>query len=367
MPFSDDDGKAIPALVDGVMNAAGLALVHATDYRPQVNADGSVSLPSTYVATGGREARNTVHFALNHKVTSHLYGSWDNTAFAIVAPFAETVKQEGPPAMLMPSDTYWTTNAKNPLRLPGAMVVTPAEGDMQALYAVTGSIVTYKTRNFTEVDEHIIAHGGMEQQRLAQAKDPGERARILQEYAMAHATHAAIAHMGFAVEPGNQWSWVREDYSYAAANALAETLGTKGSVPHMQSGYHRLAESMNRLLTLADYYEARAGTSGNAIEEDDGYVHVAAKSGARIGSLRVILISVFDEPGTLEENIARVREEAQALDPRTQDVARDFGEKIAQRIAVAKEIIASPQKSAPETAAEAKTPGVSPRKPEFKP
>lgn len=280
VPFLDDDRQTIPTLVDGALNAEGLVLVHATEYKPQVNADGSVSLPSTYVATGGREARNTVHFALNHKVSSHLYGSWDKAAFAIVAPFGAAVAQEGAPAMLMPSDTYWTTNATDPLRLPAALVVMPAENDMQNLVDIEGNTVRYKTKDFTDVDEHIIAHEYQAQQKLAQAKGPEERELMLKEYAMAYATHAAIRHMGYGVEHGNQWGWVREDYSYAATNALADTLGTKGSIPHMNSGYHALSDEMNKLLTLADYYEAKAGANGNTIKHEDNYVHVTSPSAA---------------------------------------------------------------------------------------
>ncbi len=336
-----DNTHAIPAIADGMMNSDGLALVHSTRYKPVINEDGSVTLPSTYVATEGREARNTVHFALNHKVSSHLQGAWGDSDYAIIAPFSAVMRQEGPPAMLMPSDTFWTTNATDPLTLPQATVVMPGPADMKDLVTFDGNIVRYKTGGFTDVDEHLIAYECGDQQRLARASGPAERERILRGCSMEHATHAAINHLGFAVEQANQWHWLRPDYHHSMADRLAAQIGTGSSIPHMRTPYHGLENHMGELLTLADYYEAKAGLSGNRAKDEDGDSSVFSKTGERIGTLKTIVVQELARDGALQESLGHLRDFAAELDPRTHDVARDFSQKILQRLQTAQAVIAA--------------------------
>ncbi len=63
------------------MDIEDLVAVHMTDYLP-VNGE-IKSLNSVFP---NLSLRNTVHFALNHPVASHIEGNWDNRKYAVLAP-----------------------------------------------------------------------------------------------------------------------------------------------------------------------------------------------------------------------------------------------------------------------------------------
>ena len=92
-----------------------LMLVHMTKYPPE-----NGMLLSTRDKLGG--SRNSVHFTLNHAVTEHRGGSWDNCNYAVIMPFESTCNLNGKGKFIegMPNDLYTNGSVKIP---EGAVIV----------------------------------------------------------------------------------------------------------------------------------------------------------------------------------------------------------------------------------------------------
>ena len=84
------------------IKSSSLALVHMTNY--EFTDDGLIL--STRDKLGG--SRNSVHFTLNHAVSSHRYGDWDDAKIAVIMPFDAAVEAnaEGKFIEGMPNDLY---------------------------------------------------------------------------------------------------------------------------------------------------------------------------------------------------------------------------------------------------------------------
>ena len=91
------------------INENALALVHMTKYEPK---DGVIL--STRDKLGG--SRNSVHFTLNHPVTSHRGGDWDGCNYAIIMPYTAVKKLNGDDKFIegMPNDLYTNGSVKIP-------------------------------------------------------------------------------------------------------------------------------------------------------------------------------------------------------------------------------------------------------------
>ncbi|MFZ4514806.1 MAG: hypothetical protein ACOYN3_00645 [Acidimicrobiia bacterium] len=132
--------------------AGDFAVVHATRFAPERDASGAVILRPTFAATG--YGRSSLHFTLNHVVSSHLYGQWDDAGYVILAKLPDVIAANGRPENLFGVDTWWTCNPGETLRIPNAVVV---RGDLDApLFGqeVRNEIV-YKSGNYTDED---LAH-----------------------------------------------------------------------------------------------------------------------------------------------------------------------------------------------------------------
>lgn len=129
-----------------------LACVHATHHKPNRRADGSYEIPTTFDVTNGRILRNSIHTALNHKVESHMYGSWENAPYTIVAPIDAMIQQNGLPEVLNSVDTWWLRNPGEQLAFPKAFMVKPAEEGFDRTIDVRGGEIVFKDRNFTPQD-----------------------------------------------------------------------------------------------------------------------------------------------------------------------------------------------------------------------
>lgn len=81
-----------------------IALVHATNYFPH-NHTIKTSRDSNVMSSENNAyvQRNTIHFALNGKVSSHAYGSWDDCKFIIIEPMEQ---QMGVLSNVRPEDTW---------------------------------------------------------------------------------------------------------------------------------------------------------------------------------------------------------------------------------------------------------------------
>lgn len=80
-----------------------LALVHATNYAPKDGIIKSSSDGKKKDNEGNYLHRNTVHFALNGKVSDHVMGSWQDVKYVIIEPASNQIKNI---STMRPSDTY---------------------------------------------------------------------------------------------------------------------------------------------------------------------------------------------------------------------------------------------------------------------
>ena len=129
--------------------------VHVTKYMPRVNSDGVMYIPSTGMATDFEFPRATVHVTLNHIVTSHGYGSWDDTPIVILTPYNDVAKKNGNPVEIAGTDTYWSVNPDRGLVLSeNAYIVQP--DDNGPLYKIGEHGATYKRDNYTDEEVEQI-------------------------------------------------------------------------------------------------------------------------------------------------------------------------------------------------------------------
>lgn len=126
-------------------------VVHATKYMPQKHTDGTLFIPSTGMADNFKAPRSTVHTTFNHIVKSHGYGSWDNMPIVILVPYNDVVKNNGNPAEIAITDTYWSVNPDRGFVLPdSAYIVKPSN---EVLFNIGENGATYKRDNYS--DEEI--------------------------------------------------------------------------------------------------------------------------------------------------------------------------------------------------------------------
>ena len=107
-----------------------LAIVHTTRYRPAINQDGQLTIPTTFDACGGMEqdfaklkSRQTVHATLNGAVTGHEFGDWSDASFIIISPLSDAIESNGLPDSLSAADTYWAKEIGAPLTLNNYIII----------------------------------------------------------------------------------------------------------------------------------------------------------------------------------------------------------------------------------------------------
>lgn len=94
------------------------AAVHTTRYMPRPTTDGRHSIATTAMATNFEIPRATVHVTLNHVVQSHVYGTWDDAPYVIIAPYNDIVAANQNPTQVSLFDTYFTPDLNTGLILP---------------------------------------------------------------------------------------------------------------------------------------------------------------------------------------------------------------------------------------------------------
>ncbi len=122
-----------------------LVTVHATKYEPAVGSDGELLVQTTFDATKGKVLRNSVHTALNHKVSGHMYGSWESAGYVLISPFESMIQANGVPTVLNTVDTWWARNPGEPLVFPNATIVKPGGETVAGLYEIKGNSVEFKS------------------------------------------------------------------------------------------------------------------------------------------------------------------------------------------------------------------------------
>jgi len=319
-PITDaSEPKLKPVIVDGKLNPDAFCVVHTTDYFPTMNDDGSVSIKSSFAATDGNHHRNTIHFTINHKVTGHNSGNWDSKPYTVIAPFNEMVHANGAPSSLYPVDTFWSTNGHDPLRIPGATVVGPAEVPMSELVSYQGNRVFYKTKDFTASDEAMLTQH--ENTMVPEKATAQERETLLARFAHRFASDEAMKRMGYDVQILND----RPDFSWEMNADLAKILGKDVlRTLHSATEYARLETQIDYLLDYAKYQEAMAT---NQVKYDE--MGIAIGTGAYQG-IRFGYKLNLDAP--LERNLEGIFQTAKSLDPKTQEAVTRFGQMITDRV-----------------------------------
>jgi hypothetical protein len=126
--------------------------VHATNYMPTKNSDGSYEVQTTGDATGYKHVRNTIHVALNFKVASHMMGNWGQTPYVLLSPMRQMMDANGTPKSAQERDTWWTRNPGETLNFPNPVMVTPGETPFNMLYVVGEKSAVFKGENYTVDD-----------------------------------------------------------------------------------------------------------------------------------------------------------------------------------------------------------------------
>ena len=111
----------IPEEFAKIMDIDDLVAVHLTKYLPE---NGQIkSLNSVFPE---ETLRNTVHFAINHPVEGHMYGSWDGTSYAVIVPLDKLCGEEENEILnFNVVDTYFAGDVKLPT---GSTVIVSSAG-----------------------------------------------------------------------------------------------------------------------------------------------------------------------------------------------------------------------------------------------
>ena len=131
--------------------------VHVTKYMPKHHNDGTMYIPTTAMATDFDAPRSTVHVTLNHVVTSHMMGSWNDMPIVVLAPYNDVTEKNGNPAEVAGTDTYWSLNPDAGLILPENTYIVQPKND-GPLYQIGEHGATYKRDNYTEEEVERIEY-----------------------------------------------------------------------------------------------------------------------------------------------------------------------------------------------------------------
>lgn len=129
--------------------------VHATKYMPKHHEDGTMYIPTTAMATDFDIPRSTIHVTLNHVVTAHVGGNWNDMPIVVLAPYNDVTERNGNPAEVSGTDTYWSLNPDAGLILPESTYIVRPSND-GPLYQIGEHGATYKRDNYTEEEVALI-------------------------------------------------------------------------------------------------------------------------------------------------------------------------------------------------------------------
>lgn len=105
-------------LDSGAITLSDLIAVHATSHLPARLADGTWTVSPRINFSALKVPRTTVHFTLNHHVTSHMMGNWTDAEFVLFCPVEAAIEQNGIPYSLLGVDTFFVLPPGENCRLP---------------------------------------------------------------------------------------------------------------------------------------------------------------------------------------------------------------------------------------------------------
>ena len=114
-------GDAVDKNVIEKVKEAGLVAVHTSRSVP---VDGKILSTAEYnVNTADQFPRDSIHLALNHTVTSHMWGDFSSQKATVIAPMAGMLELNGAPAAMADVDTYWMATAGSAIELPKETII----------------------------------------------------------------------------------------------------------------------------------------------------------------------------------------------------------------------------------------------------
>ena len=149
-----------PLIEDGqenVLSLAQLSMAHTSKFPPLRDESGQIIIKTRFDAQGF--SRASLHFTVNHLVKAHLYGSWDESPFVVVAPLKEMLEQNGKPRALGGIDSWWLRNPGQAVECPGAIVVAPNTREGAPLLESLRDEIRYKTKDYSEQDIEELLTG----------------------------------------------------------------------------------------------------------------------------------------------------------------------------------------------------------------
>ena len=173
-PVFDKDGDFLPDT---------LALVHVTSYKPQKDENGCYMVDTLAQATDFQYPRNTVHFAISHHVESHMFGSWDDMPYVLVASMKDTIDRVGKPLGISSVDTFFEFGTDEKMVFPNTTHLIEPAGDRalpkDQLWVRQGNRTIYKSKGFS--DEQKKTYGVQTDEEAAIALKKEVLARFLTE------------------------------------------------------------------------------------------------------------------------------------------------------------------------------------------
>lgn len=153
-----------------VDNLDGLILVHKSGHVPtdsRVHSLKELGIKGTVnYKVGGKEiettfdkGRNTVHFAVNGEVGSHMYGNWDDKKYAVLIPFKDIPKQEIGSAA--PQDTFIVGGVN---LTPNSWILVP-KGEKEEVQKNNPqvNVLEYEGKNVSGYADQLIKNLGYKQ------------------------------------------------------------------------------------------------------------------------------------------------------------------------------------------------------------
>lgn len=164
---------------ENILSLAQLSMVHTSKFLPLRDESGQIIIKTRFDTQGF--SRASLHFTVNHLVKAHLYGSWDESPFVVVAPLKGMLEQNGKPRALGGIDSWWLRNPGQPVECPNAIVVAPNDREGVPLLETLGDEIHYKTKDYTEQDIEKILSGMFASETIALSDLPPEAQEAITE------------------------------------------------------------------------------------------------------------------------------------------------------------------------------------------
>jgi len=164
---------------ENILSLAQLSMAHTSKFPPLRDESGQIIIKTRFDAQGF--SRASLHFTVNHLVKAHLYGSWDESPFVVVAPLKGMLEQNGKPRALGGIDSWWLRNPGQPVECPGAIVAAPNTREGSPLLESSGDEIRYKTKDYSEQDIEELLSGMFASGTIAWSDLPPEAREAITE------------------------------------------------------------------------------------------------------------------------------------------------------------------------------------------